>query len=59
VRDAAVALAGASQQRALTAWPLLLFALAEQVVHLLITIAMGITFVSFGVAILCKRQDFI
>jgi hypothetical protein len=52
VRDAAVALAGASQQRALTAWPLLLFALAEQVVHLLITIAMGITFVSFGVAIL-------
>lgn len=51
-RTAAVALAGASQQRALTAWPLLLFALAEQVVHLLITIAMGITFVSFGVAIL-------
>jgi hypothetical protein len=51
-RDAAVSMAGSSQQRALTAWPLLLFALAEQVVHLLITIAMGITFVSFGVAIL-------
>ena len=51
-RDAAVARAGASQQRALTAWPLLLFALVEQIVHLLITIAMGITFISFGVAIL-------
>lgn len=52
VRDHAVALAGTSQQRALTAWPLLLFALVEQIVHLLITIAMGITFVSFGMAIL-------
>ncbi len=51
-RAAAVALAGASQQRALTAWPLLLFGLTEQIVHLLITIALGITFVSFGVAIL-------
>jgi hypothetical protein len=47
-----VALAGSSQQRALTAWPLLLFGLVEQVVHLLITIAMGITFISFGIAIL-------
>jgi hypothetical protein len=47
-----VALAGASQQRALTAWPLLLFGLTEQIVHLLITIAMGITFISFGIAIL-------
>ncbi len=52
VRASAVSLAGSSQQRALTAWPLLLFALVEQIVHLLITIAMGITFVSFGVAIL-------
>jgi hypothetical protein len=51
-RDAAVSMAGSSQQRALTAWPLLLFGLVEQIVHLLITIAMGITFVSFGVAIL-------
>ena len=51
-RTAAVSWAGASQQRALTAWPLLLFGLVEQIVHLLITIAMGITFVSFGVAIL-------
>ncbi|MBL8163209.1 MAG: hypothetical protein JNJ61_14575 [Anaerolineae bacterium] len=52
VRDRAVSMAGSSQQRALTAWPLLLFGLVEQIVHLLITIAMGITFVSFGVAIL-------
>jgi len=52
VRDSAVSMAGSSQQRALTAWPLLLFGLVEQIVHLLITIAMGITFVSFGVAIL-------
>lgn len=51
-RAAAVSWAGASQQRALTAWPLLLFALVEQVVHLLITIALGITFISFGIAIL-------
>jgi hypothetical protein len=51
-RDRAVSMAGSSQQRALTAWPLLLFGLVEQIVHLLITIAMGITFVSFGVAIL-------
>src|SRR5690606_15941071 len=36
-RDAAVSRAGASQQRALTAWPLILFALVEQIVHLLIT----------------------
>ncbi|MDX1992950.1 MAG: hypothetical protein SF029_11190 [bacterium] len=52
VRDSAVSMAGASQQRALTAWPLLLFGLIEQIVHLLITIAMGITFISFGMAIL-------
>ncbi len=52
VRDRAVSMAGSSQQRGLTAWPLLLFGLVEQIVHLLITIAMGITFVSFGVAIL-------
>ncbi|MBK9124426.1 MAG: hypothetical protein IPM16_15080 [Chloroflexi bacterium] len=51
-RAAAVSMAGSSQQRALSAWPLLLFALVEQIVHLLITIAMGITFVSFGLAIL-------
>jgi hypothetical protein len=51
-RDAAVSRAGSSQQRALTAWPLILFALVEQIVHLLITIAMGVTFISFGIAIL-------
>jgi hypothetical protein len=51
-RKGAVSMAGASQQRALTAWPLIVFGLIEQVVHLLVTIAMGITFVSFGIAIL-------
>jgi hypothetical protein len=51
-RQTAVSMAGASQRRALTAWPLILFGLVEQIVHLLITIAMGITFISFGVAIL-------
>jgi hypothetical protein len=51
-RKVAVSMAGASQQRALTAWPLILFGLVEQIVHLLVTIAMGITFVSFGIAIL-------
>jgi hypothetical protein len=51
-RDTAVSMAGASQRRALTAWPLILFGLVEQIVHLLITIAMGITFISFGMAIL-------
>jgi hypothetical protein len=51
-RDRAVSLAGSSQQRALTAWALLLFALIEQIVQLLITIAMGVTFISFGIAVL-------
>jgi hypothetical protein len=51
-RQTAVSMAGASQRRALTAWPLLVFGLVEQIVHLLITIAMGITFISFGLAIL-------
>lgn len=51
-RDVSLALAGASQRRLLTAWPLLLFGLAEQIVQLLITTALGMTFVSFGVAIL-------
>lgn len=51
-RPSVVSWAGASQQRALTAWPLLIFALIEQVVHLLITIALGVTFISFGIAIL-------
>jgi len=51
-RDQSISQAGASQGRALTAWPLIIFGVSEQIVHLLITIAMGITFVSFAVAIL-------
>jgi hypothetical protein len=42
----------AAQGRLLTAWPLILFGVTEQLVYLLLTIAQGLTFISFGVAIL-------
>jgi hypothetical protein len=51
-RVASLELASASQGRLLTAWPLILFGVVEQMIYLLITIAMGITFLSFSVAIL-------
>jgi hypothetical protein len=51
-RAASIALASSSQGRLLTAWPLVLFGVVEQLVYLLITIAQGLTFISFGVAIL-------
>jgi hypothetical protein len=51
-RAASIAIASSSQGRLLTAWPLVLFGVVEQLVYLLITIAQGLTFVSFGVAIL-------
>jgi hypothetical protein len=51
-RVASIELASASQGRLLTAWPLILFGVVEQMIYLLITIAMGITFLSFSVAIL-------
>ncbi|MBN8590672.1 MAG: hypothetical protein J0M33_02895 [Anaerolineae bacterium] len=51
-RAASIALASSSQGRLLTAWPLVLFGVVEQLVFLLITIAQGLTFISFGVAIL-------
>ena len=51
-RVASIEMASASQGRLLTAWPLILFGVMEQIVYLLITIAMGITFLSFSVAIL-------
>ncbi len=41
-----------SHGRMLTAWPLAMFGVVEQMVYLLITIAMGITFLSFSMAIL-------
>ncbi|MDX2139391.1 MAG: hypothetical protein SF123_15005 [Chloroflexota bacterium] len=51
-RAASLAVASSSQGRLLTAWPLVLFGVVEQLVFLLITIAQGLTFISFGVAIL-------
>jgi len=51
-RQQSVSMASASQGRLLMAWPLVLFGVAEQAVYLLLTIAQGITFISFGVAIL-------
>lgn len=51
-RNAAIEKASSAQGRLLTAWPLVLFGVVEQMVYLLITIAMGITFLSFSVAIL-------
>ncbi len=51
-RAASIAMASSSQGRLLTAWPLVLFGIVEQLAYLLITIAQGLTFVSFSVAIL-------
>lgn len=51
-RAASIAMASSAHGRLLTAWPLVLFGVAEQIVYLLITIAMGITFMSFSLAIL-------
>ena len=51
-RSDSIAMASASQGRLLTAWPLILFGVIEQLVYLLLTIAQGLTFISFGVAIL-------
>ena len=51
-RADSIATASAAQGRLLTAWPLILFGVTEQLVYLLLTIAQGLTFISFGVAIL-------
>ena len=51
-RADSIDLASSAQGRLLTAWPLILFGVSEQLVYLLLTIAQGLTFVSFGVAIL-------
>jgi len=51
-RSDSIAMASAAQGRLLTAWPLILFGVTEQLVYLLLTIAQGLTFISFGVAIL-------
>ncbi|MBK8035396.1 MAG: hypothetical protein IPK17_39020 [Chloroflexi bacterium] len=51
-RAASIRMASAAQGRLLTAWPLILFGVAEQLVYLLLSIAQGLTFLSFGIAIL-------
>jgi hypothetical protein len=51
-RSDSLAMTMAAQGRLLTAWPLILFGVTEQLVYLLLTIAQGLTFISFGVAIL-------
>jgi hypothetical protein len=51
-RSDSIAMASAAQGRLLTARPLILFGVTEQLVYLLLTIAQGLTFISFGVAIL-------
>lgn len=51
-RATGLRLAWQSHGRMLTAWPLVLFGIVEQTVYLLLTLAMGITFLIFGVAVL-------
>ncbi len=51
-RQHSLAMAAAAQARILTAWPLLLFGVAEQFVYLLLTVAQGLTFLQFGAAVL-------
>lgn len=51
-RVASLDMASSAQGRLLTAWPLVLFGVVEQLVYLLITVAQGITFISFGIAVL-------
>ncbi len=51
-RAASLDRASAAQFRILSAWPLVVFGVAEQLVFLLLTVAQGLTFVSFSVAIL-------
>ena len=51
-RSDSINMASSAQGRLLTAWPLILFGVTEQLVYLLLTVAQGLTFLSFGVAIL-------
>lgn len=51
-RKASLDRAGAAQFRVFSAWPLVVFGVVEQLIFLLLTIAQGLTFVSFSVAIL-------
>ncbi len=61
-RQHSLEMASKAQGRLLTAWPLVLFGLCEQLVYLLLTIAQGLTFISFSCAILFaffKRTEII
>lgn len=51
-RQHSLDMASAAQGRLLTSWPLVIFGLCEQLVYLLLTIAQGLTFISFSCAIL-------
>ena len=51
-RKAAIDKAGAAQFRIFSAWPMVIFGVVEQLIFLLLTIAQGLTFVSFSIAIL-------
>jgi hypothetical protein len=51
-RKASIDRAGAAQFRIFSAWPLVISGVIEQLIYLLLTIAQGLTFVSFSVAIL-------
>jgi hypothetical protein len=61
-RQHSLDMASAAQGRLLTSWPLVIFGLCEQLVYLLLTIAQGLTFISFSCAILFaffKRTEII
>ncbi|MBE2270755.1 MAG: hypothetical protein IAE80_21125 [Anaerolinea sp.] len=51
-RNASINMAAAAHGRLLTAWSLVLFGVVEQLVALLLTLAQGLTFLSFSIAVL-------
>lgn len=51
-RAASIGMASTAQWRLFSAWPLVLFGITEQIVALCLTIAQGLTFISFACAIL-------
>jgi len=51
-RKASIDKAGAAQFRIFSAWSMVIFGVVEQLIFLLLTIAQGLTFVSFSVALL-------
>jgi len=51
-RSASINMAASAHGRMLTGWSLILFGIIEQLVYLLLTVAQGLTFISFSAAIL-------